>query len=157
MCKHHYVLDQSKDGWALAQCKWCKRINAFQNQYKSHPDPTTLAEKRDFLRSAGKVVSSNHWTPIARDKVIASIKTIGINKTAKKFNMPVSTVGAWGKGLSCNKSNRTKYQEDFKRKAVATALKTKNIRRTAINLDIPRSALQIWIKKYGEEYSHLRR
>ena len=157
MCKHHYVLDQSKDGWALAQCKWCKRINAFQNQYKSHPDPTTLAEKRDSLRSAGKVVSSNHWTPIERDKVIASIKTIGINKTAKKFNMPVSTVGAWGKGLSCNKSNRTKYQEDFKKKAVATALKTKNIRRTAINLDIPRSALQIWIKKYGEEYSHLRR
>lgn len=109
------------------------------------------------MRSAGKVVSSNHWTPIERDKVIASIKTIGINKTAKKFNMPVSTVGAWGKGLSCNKSNRTKYQEDFKKKAVATALKTKNIRRTAINLDIPRSALQIWIKKYGEEYSHLRR
>ena len=157
MCKHHYVLNQSKDGWTLARCKWCKRINAFKESYTSKPELTTLAEKRDFLRSAGKVVSSNHWTPIERDKVIASIKTIGINKTAKKFNMPVSTVGAWGKGLSCNKSNRTKYQEDFKKKAVATALKTKNIRRTAINLDIPRSALQIWIKKYGEEYSHLRR
>ena len=157
MCKHHYVLEQPKDGWSFARCKWCHRINAFKEDYKSKPEPTTLAEKRDFLRSAGKTVSHHHWSPEERAKVIASIKTIGINKTAKKFNMPVSTVGKWGKGLSCNQSNRTKYQEEFRKKAVAVALKTKNIRRTAINLGVTRSALQIWIKKYGEEYSHLRR
>ena len=51
---------------------------------------------------------------------------------AKKFNMPVSTVGAWGKGLSCNKSNRTKYQEDFKKKAYIKSYQAKNKASTLI-------------------------
>ena len=146
---HHYILEPAEKGWVRGRCKWCESTDLFYNENKirtlgGKAQGPTSADKREYLRSKGWPLTNKYWDAGEKERVISSVKLIGVQATARKMNLPVSTVALWGKGQSPFVS---RYTSEFKKKAVYLALTTKNIRRTAINLDIPRSVLQSWIKK----------
>ena len=89
--KHHYILTDYPDGWALGRCKWCGRVEPFR-QYPLHNSynqviEATLAEKRKFLSSIGITIHSSRWHDSEKLELINSVKRIGINQTAKKFGL----------------------------------------------------------------------
>ena len=148
--KHHYILTDYPDGWALGRCKWCKRIEPFR-QYPLHNSynqviEATLAEKRKFLSSIGITIHSSRWHDSEKLELINSVKRIGINQTAKKFGLSPSTVGKWSKGLSPNKSYSDKYSKEFKLKCVDEYERKQNFYGVAKEMGIPRSTLQRWVK-----------
>ena len=152
--RHHYILTNYPSGWALGECKWCKKIEPFRQypQHNAHNQviPTSLEEKRKFLISIGKRIHSSRWEKGEKEQIIESVKIIGINKTAKKFGLPTSTVGIWAKGKSPIKPVSQMYSDDFKLKCVNEYRKKKNFYRVAKELEIPRSTLQKWVAKYNE-------
>ena len=148
--KHHYILTDYPDGWALGRCKWCKRIEPFRqyplhNSYNQVIDPT-LAEKRKFLSSIGITIHSSRWHDSEKLELINSVKRIGINQTAKKFGLSPSTVGKWSKGLSPNKSYSDKYSKEFKLKCVDEYKRKQNFYGVAKQMGIHRSTLQRSVK-----------
>jgi len=144
---HYYIIEPAKKEWSRARCKWCKATELFHNDPKINfgkdSQESNSAAKRDFLHSNGIIVTDKYWDEGEKEKVLLSVERIGIRATAKAMGIPVSTVALWGKGKS---PFVYKYSYEFQKKAVRIALSTKNVKRTAINLNISRSALQSWIK-----------
>ena len=145
---HYYIIEPAKKEWSRARCKWCKATELFHNEpqiknFRGKVEESASAAKREFLRSNNITVTDKYWDEGEKEKVLLSVERIGIRATAKAMNLPVSTVALWGKGKSPFVS---KYPYEFQKKAVRMALSTKNVKRTAINLNISRSALQFWIK-----------
>ena len=107
MCKdypHRYQVQSHSGGWALGRCKWCRRIEPFRDSsigyVKGKQILPTSAEKRRFLRSLNIPVSRNRWDDSEVQTLIDSVKEIGMNQTAKQYEIPVSTLHLWTKGLS---------------------------------------------------------
>ena len=145
---HYYIIEPAKKEWSRARCKWCKATELFHNEPKiknfgGKAEEATSVAKREFLRSNNITVTDKYWDEGEKEKVLLSVQRIGIRATAKAMDLPASTVALWGKGKS---PFVYKYPYEFQKKAVRMALSTKNVRRTAINLSISRSALQYWIK-----------
>ena len=150
--KHHYILTDYPNGWSLGKCKWCQKVEPFR-QYPLHNSlsqviPITSEEKRKFLTSLGITIHSSRGDEGEKEKLINSVKKIGINKTAKKFGISCSTLGLWAKGLSPNKPYSIKYSYDFKIRCVNEYKKKKNFYGVAKELNIPRSTLQKWVSLY---------
>jgi transposase-like protein len=148
--KHHYILTNYPNGWALGRCKWCKVVEPFR-QYPQHNSfrqvvPTTLAEKRRFLSSIGITIHSSRWDVSEKEALINSVRKIGIHQTAKKFDVSPSAVGNWAKGLSPYKANSDKYSKEFKLRCVGEYERHQNFYGVAKKMGIPRSTLQRWVK-----------
>ena len=148
--KHHYILTDYPDGWALGRCKWCGRVEPFR-QYPLHNSynqvvEVTLAEKRRFLSSIGITIHSSRWHDSEKVALINSVKRIGINQTAKKFGVSPSAVGKWAKGLSPNKAYSDNYSKEFKLKCIDEYERKQNFYGVAKEMGIPRSTLQRWVK-----------
>lgn len=149
-CKHHYILTNYPDGWALGRCKWCKSVEPFrqypQYNYLNQVVQTTAEEKRKFLSSIGISIHSSRWEPSEKENLISSVRKIGIHKTAKKFGLSVSTIGLWAKGLSPYKAYSDKYSKEFKLKCIGEYERHQNFYGVAKRMGIPRSTLQRWVK-----------
>ena len=154
MHKHHFILEEKIiDGWTLARCKWCSKIDAYRCYYDtklhgSSASVPTLADKRAFMRSQGLAVPPSFWDKEEKTAVIKSVTKIGVTSTARKFGIPTSTVGLWAKGLSPKSFKGYKYTIEFKKKVAAYAELTNNNRRTAKLFDITRGSVQKWRKEY---------
>ena len=153
MCSHYYVIDrQVVEGWSLARCKWCMCRDAFRSYFDvdSHGQTIrpTLAEKRAFLRSQGVTVTQKQWSKEERLQVVLSVSRIGVNATARKFNMPPSTVCLWAKGKSPNFFKGTQYPLSFKKEVASYAHSIDNNKKTARTFNVSRGAVQAWRKKY---------
>ena len=154
MCKdypHRYQVQSHSGGWALGRCKWCRRTEPFRDSsigyVKGKQILPTSAEKRRFLRSLDIPVSRNRWDDSEVQTLIDSVKEIGMNQTAKQYEIPVSTLHLWTKGLSPFSYNPTKYTKEFKSKVISAYEKRKNFRGVAKDFGIPRSTLQRWVKQ----------
>ena len=91
------------------------------------------------------------WNVEAKNIVIEYVREYGINKTSRLLRCPSSTIGVIAKGQSALPANKDIYSLD-RRKAIALqAVETQNIRRTSIKTDVPRSTIQVWIKKFFTE------
>lgn len=153
MCRHHYMINSKiTNGWSLARCKWCLSVEAFKNYYDitKHGQmvPPSSAEKRDFLHSQGIRVTKRHWSIEEQEQIIMSVSRIGITATAKKFNVPSSTVGLWAKGKSPKAYRGKMYNNDFKKKVAQHAESTNNNRKTAKIFNVARGSVQRWRKQY---------
>ena len=76
---------------------------------------------------------------------IYSARQIGIAGTARKYNMPISTVHKYARGESCN---IYQHDHDFRVKVATEAITSDNIYGTAKKYGIARSNVQLWIRKY---------
>jgi len=153
MCHHHFILSSKIiNGWSLARCKRCLSRDAFNIDYRLDSKGIAVSpsskEKRQFLRSQGVPLTNKYWTDADRNEIISSVSTIGINATARKYEIPKSTVGLWAKGLSPNVFNRYKYTNLFKKTVALYAKTINNNRRTAKMFEVPRSSVQVWRKQF---------
>ena len=152
--KHHYIIEEHSDGWALGRCKWCNKIKPLRNwpihNGNGQVKPTTAKAKRDFLRSLNIVIHASHWEPEEKDEILRSVQRIRIQKTAKKFGIAPSTVGLWAKGLSPNAHNATKYSPEFKEKMIIEYKKEPNFYKLSKKTGIPRATIQNWVKNTPE-------
>lgn len=153
MCRHYFVLSlRSIDGWFLARCKRCLCRDAFHSDYrvdaKGQAVTPSIHEKRQFLRSQGIALTSKYWTDEDRNMIISSVSAIGVNATARKYDMSNSTVSLWAKGLSPNVSNKLKYTNLFRKKVALHAETIDNNKRTAKIFNVPRSSVQVWRKRF---------
>ena len=152
MCQHHFVLSSRIiDGWSLAKCKRCSCRDAFNSDYRLDSGGKAVIpsskEKRRFLRSQRVSVTSKHWTDEDRNEIISSVSIIGVNATARKYDIATSTVSLWAKGLSPNVFNKHKYTNLFKETVALYAKTINNNRRTAKIFNVPRSSVQVWRKR----------
>ena len=75
MHKHHFILEEKIiDGWTLARCKWCSKIDAYRCYYDtklhgSSASVPTLADKRAFMRSQGLAVPPSFRSPLTPSEV----------------------------------------------------------------------------------------
>tara|TARA_Y100000310_G_scaffold321555_1_gene379358 strand:+ start:81 stop:545 length:465 start_codon:yes stop_codon:yes gene_type:complete len=148
--RHKYVMGPTKNGWSYAMCKYCKGTDIFRvyidRSWSGYSSPPTFADKREALRFQGHTITKKYWGDGEKDKILNSVKEIGINATAKKMNLPASTVGLWTKGTSKNPRNKDKYTDLFREYAIKEYKKYKNFRKVSLLLQIPRSTLQSWVK-----------
>ena len=152
--KHHYLVEAYPNGWALGRCKWCRKVKPMRN-WPVHDAwgkvlPTTAKAKRDFLRSLNITIHASNWEPEEKIAIINSVKQIGIQKTAKKYELAASTVGLWAKGLSPNAPNATKYSPKFKEKMIIEYQKEPNFYKLSKKTGIPRATIQNWVKNTPE-------
>ena len=178
-CHHKWNLAPPEMGWRLAQCKPCRKRDAFpvgpvgeptycsrcvtsrlrQDHYGesfclvcgNRPAGPTMT-KREFLRYKGvrTKLSREEMAPVIE---YASIH--GITAASKHFKHPLSTVGKWAAGISPKKWPQKEYSEVDKRKALEIyQLTGQNFRKTARQTGIPRSTLQSW-RERGDWYKAL--
>ena len=154
-CAHHFILESPNGSWALGKCDKCKKFDAFLNWVPTSTE--TIESKREFLRSRG----IKHWETYSieiKQEVIQVVSEVGIHQAARKFNIPISTVGLWAKGLSIHNRNSKKYTISFKLSAIQYYLKEGNFKKTAKKLGVPRSTLQSWSRKHSIDLAnHLRK
>ena len=147
---HYYQVQSHSGGWALGRCKWCKRIEPLRDYPKldlhGQQILPTSADKRKFLRSLSIPVSRKRWDESEVEALIDSVQKVGINKTAKLFDIPTSTLHLWMKEHSPFPSYSKKYTKEFKMKAVSAYEKRKNFYGVAKDFGIPRATLQKWVK-----------
>lgn len=153
MCRHYYKISSTTArGWSLAKCKKCYVIDAFKNYYHVTKKGTVVypsfAEKRDFLHSQGIRVTKRHWSEQEQEQVVRSVSQIGVNATAKKFRMAVSTVGLWAKGKSPKQYKGNKYTLDFKKEVAQYAETSDNNYGAAKKFRVTRGAVQNWRRQY---------
>ena len=151
-CSHHFILETPNGTWSLGRCDKCNKIDAFRNWESKTKDDAE--SKRNFLRSKGV----KYWEKYSAEtklQVIEAVSRIGIHEAARKFDIPISTVGLWAKGRSVHDKNSEKYTISFKILAINYYLKERNFKRTARILGVPRSTLQSWARKAFRKSSRL--
>ena len=173
-CRHKWKLAPPEKGWRLAQCKTCRKQDAFavgpvgetrfcsrcrtsrlskdlNDEYfcfvcGNRPSGPTMT-KREFFRYKGIRIK---LTKEEMAPVIAYASIHGITAASKHFNHPLSTVGKWAMGMSPNKWPQKEYSEFDKQKAHEVfRLSGNNFCKTARQTGIPRSTLQSW-RERGE-------
>jgi len=148
-CIHYFNVESPRETWSLAVCYKCDKIDAFLNW-----NPTKFGNsvfvgntgKREFLKSRG-VKYWETYTIEKKKEVIQTVEKLGIHKTARLLEIPISTVGLWAKGQSIHIKNSDKYTPHFKLSAIGYYLKERNFKKVARILGVPRSTLQSWTKK----------
>ena len=143
-CAHHFILEAPNGTWSLGICDKCSKIDAFRNWESKFNDDAE--SKRNFLRSKGVKYWETYSAEI-KSEVVQAASEIGIHEAARKFDIPISTVGLWAKGRSIHDKNSDKYTISFKILAIKYYLKERNFKRTARILGVPRSTLQSWARK----------
>ena len=154
--KCHWILESNVKGWALGRCKWCSRVEAFDNFPKYGINGSIILSniqfpnqtKRDFLRSQGVMVSYKKWSKKEKWILRESVKKIGVTATAKKYNVPKQNLSLWFKGLTPYKYNPDKYTDQFRMEVGKYAEDIDNNYRTAKKFKVSRSSVQNWRSQY---------
>ncbi len=146
-CAHYFIVDSPRESWSLAICRKCNKIDAFLNwKPLSQNTIRVTISKREFLRSKG-IKYWETYSDETKNEVIQAVPKLGIHKAAKKFGIPISTVGLWAKGRSRYVKNSAKYPSTFKASALRYYKKEQNFKKVARKLGVPRSTLQSWARK----------
>ena len=146
-CKHHYVLASPNGMWAIAVCKKCRMKTAFRNSLDWDIHKRILEKnfitKFEFLESQNIPIKEL----IPSDKkewILPYVEKYGIQGTARKLKLPVSSVGMWAKGKSGMPRNADKYSPSFKKKVLQKIEDNQPHYSIAKEFDMPRTTVQSW-------------
>ena len=145
-CHHYFVIDSPQGYWSKANCKKCGLIKALGN---SDDNPhITESSRIEFLKNSG-VDFNNLCAKDKREWLKPYVQKYGIQQTARLLNKPTSSIGKWAEGLSRFPRNSQKYSKEFRFQAILEYTIKKNFYGVAKQLEIPRSTLQSWVRKYA--------
>ena len=125
-CRHHWRLETPNGPFSLAQCKRCKKYEAFKNSDLPNTWPVQRTQKG--LRYETEAEAKKAFLQERLEEITKPIIITKPKRTIKKLK--VSPM----------------YPLKFKVAAVAAAKKYKNVTKAASEFKIPRRTLRGWIE-----------
>ena len=142
----------------------CKRCNGFlaliQQELNCLEYLCISCGREQIVKIPEKVIVKRKQARL-KDQIQSLVKEHGVSATAKKLNMPISTVGLWGKGLSKKRKwgwQKGIHSKEFKTKVAQYTIRNRNYYDSAKKFKIARSNIQNWVREYkkhgGEGWDH---